>query len=330
MDYSGKKVVVVGSGATAVTIVPAMTDKAAHITMLQRTPTWMVSRPARDKLANFLRKILPETVAYALTRWKNIRMQDFTYRLARKKPEKVKTALKKGIDEAMGAGNYNDSDFTPPYNPWEQRLCLVPDSDFFEAIKNNKASIKTGHIEKFEKNGVRLNTGELIEADIIITATGLTLAVAGKIKVSVGGETVDFSDRFYYMSCMFSNVPNLAGVFGYLNASWTLRADIVSDYVCRVINHMKKTGSDTAVPVLTQQGEAEIEEDDIFDFSSGYIQRSKHIMPRNSVKYPWRLSQEYLRDRKIMRTAPIDDGLLTFSKSGANAAMPDEQLEAAE
>ena len=330
MDYSGKKVVVVGSGATAVTIVPAMTDKAAHITMLQRTPTWMVSRPARDKLANFLRKILPETIAYAITRWKNIHMQDFTYKMARKKPEKAKTALKKGLDEAIGAGNYDESDFTPPYNPWEQRLCLVPDSDFFEAIKNNKASIKTGHIEKFEKNGVRLNSGELIEADIVITATGLSLAVAGKINVSVGGETVDFSNRFYYMSCMFSNVPNLAGVFGYLNASWTLRADIVSHYVCRVINHMNKAGADTVVPVLTPQGEAEIEEDDIFDFSSGYIQRSKHIMPRNSVDYPWRLSQDYLYDRKVMRSAPIDDGLLTFSKSGANAVMPDEQLEAAE
>ncbi len=330
LDYTGKKVVVVGSGATAVTIVPAMTDKGGHVTMLQRTPTWMVNRPARDKLANFLRKVLPEGVAYSITRWKNIRMQDFAFNLARRKPEKVKKALKKGLDNALGSGNYNEADFTPPYNPWEQRLCLVPDADFFEAIKNKKASVKTGHIAKFEKNGVRLKSGELLEADIIVTATGLSLAVAGKIEVSVGGEHVDFSERFYYMNCMFSNLPNLAGVFGYLNASWTLRADIISHYVCRVVNQMKETGADTVVPVLTLQAETEIEEEDIFDFSSGYIQRAKHIMPRSSVEYPWRLNQDYLYDRKLMRTAPIDDGVLTFSKSGANAVLPDEQLEAAE
>lgn len=330
LDYTGKKVVVVGSGATAVTIVPAMAEQAEHITMLQRTPTWMISRPARDGFANTLRKFLPEKLAYAITRWKNIRMQDFTFKTARNKPEKAKQALKRGLDDNLGAGNYNEADFTPPYNPWEQRLCLVPDADFFEAVKGKSASIKTGHIEAFEDKGVRLKSGELLEADIIVTATGLKMAVAGKIDIRVGGQPVDFAKRFYYMSTMFSNVPNLAGVFGYLNASWTLRADLVSEYVCRVLNHMKQTGSAIAEPVLTPAAEAQIEEDDIFDFSSGYIQRSKHIMPRNAVGYPWRLSQEYVSDRKIMRTAALEDGKLMFRNSKPEASQDTQQLEAAE
>ena len=329
MDYTGKKVVVVGSGATAVTIVPAMSEKVEKITMLQRTPTWMVSRPAKDKLANFLRKILPESLAYKITRFKNIRMQDFTFKVAREKPEKVKDNLYKGLEKAMGPG-YDKAAFTPPYNPWEQRLCLVPDSDFFEAINAGKANVVTGHIAGFEKNGVRLESGELIEADIIITATGLKMAVAGKIAISVGGEPVDFAQRFYYKGCMFSNLPNFAVVFGYLNASWTLRADINSDYVCRVLNHMRATGTNLVTPVLTAEAEAAIEEDDIYDFSSGYIQRAKAIQPKNSTKFPWRLNQEYVVDRKQMKDDPVDDGLLTFARAGANAQHPEEQLEAAE
>lgn len=329
LDYSGKKVVVVGSGATAVTIVPSMADKAAHVTMLQRTPTWMFARPAKDRIANFLRKVLPEKLAYRLTRFKNIKMQDVSFKMARNKPEKVKKTLHKKIEKLLGS-NYDKETFDPPYDPWDQRLCLVPDDDLFEAMNKGKASVVTGHIEKFEKGGVRLKSGELIEADIVITATGLKLAVAGKIAISVDGEPVEFHERFYYKGCMFSNLPNLAVVFGYLNASWTLRADINSDYVCRVLNHMRATNSDIAVPVLTPEAEAEIEEDDVFDFSSGYIQRGKAIMPRNSIDYPWRLNQEYVIDRKRMRDDPVDDGLLQFRKAGANAIHPEEQLEAAE
>ncbi len=313
LDYDDRKIVVIGSGATAVTIVPAMADAAKHVTMLQRTPTWMVTRPARDKFANTLRKFLPERAAYAITRWKNIRMQDFTFKLARNKPEKAKKALQRGLDQHLGEGKYDKADFTPPYNPWEQRLCLVPDADFFDAINKGKASIKTGHIAAFEPDGVRLQSGELIEADIIVTATGLNMASAGKIDICVDGEKIDFAERFYYMSCMFSNVPNLAGVFGYLNASWTLRSDLVSEYVCRILNGMKSAGSTIAIPQLSAEQEAQIEEEDIFDFSSGYIQRAKHIMPRSSVSYPWRLSQEYVRDRKIMRTAKLDDGNLLLT-----------------
>ncbi len=327
LDYTGKQVVVIGSGATAVTIVPSMADKAAKVTMLQRTPTWMFSRPAKDRLANFLRKILPEEMAYRITRWKNIKMQDFGFKMARNKPQKVKDGLHKRIRKSMGE-DFDLAPFTPPYNPWDQRLCLVPDDDLFTAIKRGKADVVTGRIKRFVKGGIELDTGQVIAADIIVTATGLKLALAGKIAVSQDGAPVDFSQRFYYKGCMFSNLPNLAAVFGYLNASWTLRADINSEFVCRVLNRMAEKGIDTATPVLP--ADHGLEEDDLFDFSSGYIQRGKHIMPKSATSYPWRLNQEYVFDRKVLRDSPVEDGLLEFSKSSDNARLPEEQLEAAE
>ncbi|MEC7161765.1 MAG: NAD(P)/FAD-dependent oxidoreductase, partial [Pseudomonadota bacterium] len=329
LDYSGKNVVVIGSGATAVTIVPSMSDKAAKVTMLQRTPTWMFSRPAKDALANFLRKILPEKTAYKITRWKNITLQDFGFKRARNKPKKMAEALHKRIRKSLGE-DWDMAAFTPPYNPWDQRLCLVPDDDLFEAMKSGKAEIVTGHIKAFEKGGVRLTDDSFLPADIVVTATGLKLAVAGKIALSRDGVPIDLAQHYYYKGCMFSNVPNLAVVFGYLNASWTLRADINSDYICRVLTESRRRGVDVVEPVLTPQAEAAIEEDDIFDFSSGYIQRSKSIMPKNAVAYPWRLNQEYVADRKRMQDDPIDDGLLAFRQHGANARSADEQLEAAE
>lgn len=329
LDYAGKKIVVIGSGATAVTIVPSMADKAAHVTMLQRTPTWMFARPAKDKIANLLRKLLPEALAYRITRFKNIRMQDYAFKMARTQPEKVKEALHKGIEKALGP-DFDKVNFTPPYDPWDQRLCLVPDDDLFEAMKAGRASVVTGHIEKFEKGGVKLTSGDFIEADIVITATGLKMAVAGKIDIRVNGAPVEWPQRYYYKGCMFSNLPNLAVVFGYLNASWTLRADINSDYVCRVLNEMRASGSDVVVPVMTPEQEANVVEDDIFDFSSGYIQRSKSIMPKSAIAYPWRLNQEYVADRKLMKTDPVKDGILTFTRAGANAQAAHEQLEAAE
>jgi cation diffusion facilitator CzcD-associated flavoprotein CzcO len=326
LDYAGKKVVVIGSGATAVTIVPAMANKAAHVTMLQRTPTWMFSRPAKDALANFLRKVLPEQLAYRITRWKNIKMQDFSFKLARNNPQKVKDGLHKRIRKSMGR-DYDLTPFTPPYNPWEQRLCLVPDDDLFAAIKRGNASVVTGRIRRFVKGGVELESGETLEADIVVTATGLKLAVGGKIAISQDGVPVTFAERFYYKGCMFSNLPNLAVVFGYLNASWTLRADINSEFVCRVLNEMERRGSDVAVPVLAE--DHGLEEDDLFDFSSGYIQRGKHIMPKSATAYPWRLNQEYVFDRKVLREGAVDDGILAFRKAEADAAA-EQQLEAAE
>lgn len=326
LDYTGKKIVVIGSGATAVTIVPSMADKAAHVTMLQRTPTWYFIRPAKDAFANFLRKVLPEKLAYKITRFKNVKLQDIGFRRAREKPEKVREFLTKKLKDALG-DRYDEQAFTPPYNPWDQRLCLVPDADFFNAMKADKASVVTDHIERFDATGIQLTSGRHLDADIIVTATGLKLAVAGKIPVRVDGALVDWSEHYYYKACMFSNVPNFSAVFGYLNASWTLRADIVAEYVCRVLNHMQATCTHVATPVLADP--ATLTEENIFDFSSGYIQRSLHIMPKNADKLPWRLNQNYVQDRIDMKTGAIDDGVLTFGSSRVAASAPAE-LEAAE
>lgn len=325
LDFQGKNVVVVGSGATAVTIVPAMSEGAAKVTMLQRTPTWMFSRPAKDAVANFLRKWLPEKAAYRITRWKNVVLQDQGFKRAREKPEKVKEFLHKKIEQALGP-KYDKDAFTPPYNPWEQRLCLVPDDDLFEAMKKDKAEVVTGQIAGFDTDGVRLTDGRHLPADIVVTATGLKLAVAGKIAVSQDGRPVEFAERFYYKGCMFSNLPNFSVVFGYLNASWTLRADLNSEYVCKVLGHMERAGANVATPHLPE--DHGLVEDDLFDFSSGYIQRGKHIMPKSAVDLPWRLNQDYRFDRKALASTPIDDGVLRFEQ--VETAGVDRQLEAAE
>ncbi|MXO58953.1 NAD(P)-binding protein [Altererythrobacter salegens] len=311
LDYAGKKIVVIGSGATAVTIVPAMTDKAAHVTMLQRTPTWMAAGPSRDKIANNLRKYLPEWLAYRITRQKNIRLRDYLFKRARNEPDKVANFLTGMLKQELGE-DYPLDDFQPPYPPWDQRLCLVPDSDLFAALKAGTASIKTGHIESFEAGGIRLKSGELLEADIVITATGLRLALGGKVDVSLDGETLIWPDRWFYRGCMFSNVPNLAIVFGYLNASWTLRADNNSDYICRVLNRMHDKRAVIAVPRLPEDhGMEEIEP---FPFSSGYLQRAKHLIPKSAPTLPWRLNQDYLEDCKDFRKRPVDDGVLKFER----------------
>ena len=231
-------------------------------------------------------------------------LADLANRVGAKLLEWTRRRLPQGYDV--------ERDFRPRYGPWEQRLCLVPDADFFEAIKAGKADVVTDHIEKFDKTGITLKSGKHLDADIIVTATGLKLAVAGKIAVSVDGAPVDFSKRFYYRNCMFSNVPNLAAVFGYLNASWTLRVDIIGDYLTRLLNQMDAIHAQAAVPVLPEGQEPE--EDDIFDFSSGYIQRGKHLMPKNAPALPWRLNQEYRKDRQDMRQAPLDDGVMQFRR----------------
>ena len=326
-DHAGKRIVVIGSGATAVTIVPAMTDTAAHVTMLQRTPTWYAIRPAKDAIANTLRKILPERWAYAITRFKNITLQNLMFKKARNEPQKVADFLTKRLQETLG-DKYDAATYTPPYKPWEQRLCLVPDADLFEAINSGKASIVTDHVERFDATGVQLKSARHLDADVIITATGLSLAVLGKIAVAVDGSQVDFSKRFYYRNCMFSNVPNFAGVFGYINASWTLRVDIVANFLTRLLNHMDAVGADIAIPELAD--DAGLAPEGIFDdFSSGYLQRGKHLMPRNAAALPWRLNQDYVYDRKTMRTAPIEDGVMRFAKAHA-VERENAVLEAAE
>ena len=307
LDYTGKTVVVIGSGATAVTVVPAMAAKAAHVTMLQRTPTWMASRPARDGIANFLRRVLPEKLAYRLTRYKNITMQSLVFHRARTRPDKVKAFLTKQTQSMLG-DHYSATDFTPPYDPWDQRLCLIPDGDLFAAIRAGKANVVTDHIDRIDATGIQLKSGRHLDADVIVTATGLTMTMAGKIAFSLDGVPIDWSQHYYYKACMFSNVPNLAAVFGYLNASWTLRADIISDYVCRLINLMAERNLAVATPVLP--ADHDLVEDDPFDFSSGYIARARHLLPKNASDMRWRLNQDYVRDRAWMKNDPIDDGVL--------------------
>ncbi len=324
-DYAGKNIVVIGSGATAVTIVPSMTDKAKHVTMLQRTPTWYWSRPAKDWLANSLRAIMPDEWAYRFIRFKNVRMQQISFKRARENPKKVGDYLLKRIRKIMG-GKMNEPDFQPPYGPWEQRLCLVPDGDMFKAIRDGKADIVTDHIDRFTPTGIDLKSGKHLDADVIITATGLKLAMAGKVAFSVDGQPVDFTQHYYYKGCMFSDVPNMAIVFGYLNASWTLKVDIVADFVCRTLNHMAATGTDVAVPVLGSDGP--VNEEEIFDFSSGYVQRALHILPKQGDRMPWRLNQDYLFDRKVLREEAVDDGVLAFRKADAHA--PQQTAIAAE
>ncbi|MEH6755967.1 MAG: NAD(P)/FAD-dependent oxidoreductase [Parasphingorhabdus sp.] len=325
-DYSSKKVVIIGSGATAVTIVPVMAEKAAHVTMLQRTPTWYFARNAKDHLANFLRKIMPEQWAYNIIRWKNVKMQDITFHMARNQPEKVIKKLEKPLKKELG-DKYNKEDYTPPYGPWEQRLCLVPDSDMFKAIRSGAAEVKTGHIEAVTANGIKLKSGETLDADVIVTATGLKLAVAGKVVFEVDGKPINFHDHFYYKGCMFSDIPNMAIVFGYLNASWTLKADIVSEYTCRLLKHMDATSTRIANPVLSES----VEEEELFDFSSGYIKRSISELPRNSTGMPWKLNQDYLADKKILLNEPVDDGVIQFyGPNSATEGHEDLTMEAAE
>lgn len=326
LDYSDKRVVVIGSGATAVTIVPSMADKAAHVTMLQRTPTWYVTRPAKDAIANFLRKWLPEETAYKITRFKNVKLQNLFFKRARTRPDKVAAFLTKRMKALLG-DKYDEKAFTPPYNPWEQRLCLVPDADLFEAIKAGKASVVTDQIERFDATGIKLKSGNHLDADIIVTATGLKMVMAGKIAISVDGAPVDFADHYYYKGAMFSNVPNLAAVFGYLNASWTLRADINARYICDVLNAMKLRGVEVAVPRLAP--DHQLDEDNIYDFSSGYIERARHLLPKSASDMRWRLNQDYVRDLAWMREDPIEDGVLQFGHAQPTT-MHKEHMEAAE
>lgn len=318
-DHAGKRVVVIGSGATAVTVVPAIAQTAAHVTMLQRTPTWFGQRPSEDRFALTLRKLLPERWAYAITRWKNIRLHQFLFRRAREAPEGVARFLLGKVREAVGEERFRKEDFTPPYGPWEQRLCLVPDGDLFTAIREHRADIVTGKIARVDETGIVLEDGKRLEADVIVTATGLRLAVAGKIAVSLDGEPVNFADRFYYRSAMFSNVPNLAALFGYLNAGWTLRVDIIADWLTRLFNHMDARGLDVATPHLP--ADHGLVEDQVFDFfSSGYLQRGKAIVPKSSTTAPWRFAMDYLSEKKELEAAPIEDGVMQFTRAPAPVA----------
>lgn len=324
LDYSGKKVVVIGSGATAVTLVPAMTDKAAHVTMLQRSPTYIVSQPQKDVIANFLRRVLPDQTAYNITRWKNVTLQQYFYNWMRRKPEKSKQRLIDMIRQALGDEYDVDTHFTPRYNPWDQRLCLVPDGDLFEAIKAKKASIVTDQIDSFTENGLLLQSGKTLDADIIVTATGLVLEPLGGTTCTMDGAPVDFADTFTYKGMMFSSIPNLILTFGYINASWTLRSDLTAEYTCRLLNHMDEIGANVVTAQLREEDEGMAKRPFIENFSSGYMQRAMHLLPKQGDKEPWINPQNYRRDKKMMRHGKIDDGVLQFETSavGAQHAAP--------
>ena len=317
LDYAGKRVVVIGSGATAVTIVPSMADKAAHVTMLQRSPTYMVSRPDHDALANRMRKVLPEKIAYNITRFKNTWRQQLVYNKTRTDPDKVKNLLLGGIKMELGADYDIGKHFTPNYNPWDQRLCLVPNGDFFKAMREGKASVVTDHIASFTETGIQLTSGEHLEADVIVTATGLELVTLGEMDFMVDGKQVDFSQTWTYKGFAYSDIPNMASTFGYINASWTLRSDLTAEYVCRLLNHMRKKGVVQCTPRLREQDRNMKQRPWIDGFSSGYMQRMMHRMPRQGDHEPWINPQNYRRDKKMFKHSPIDDGVMQFTKQSA-------------
>ena len=312
LDYSGKRVVVIGSGATAVTLIPALAKTAAHVTMLQRSPTYIVSYPEQDTLAMALRRLLPSKLAYGITRWKNVGFMTYMYQLARRRPEFAKKVILKRTSDELGAEYDVAAHFTPRYYPWEQRLCLVPDGDLFVAIREGRASVVTDQIETFTEQGIQLNSGKELEADIIVTATGLMLEVLGGIGVSVDGKPVDFSKTLSYKGVMLSDVPNLASVFGYINASWTLKADLICSYVARLIKYMDKNGYAQVTP---RHSEPSMPTAGFVEhFSSGYVQRSISKLPKQGAKAPWRVKQNYFADIMHLKYAGIPNAALEFSK----------------
>jgi len=312
LDYSDKKVIVIGSGATAVTLVPAIAKNAAHVTMLQRSPSYVVSAPGEDSWSQALNKIFPIRLTYFLIRWKNIFRTSLGFYLSRKYPERVKDRLINLVQEELGNDYDVEKHFTPRYNPWDQRMCLVPDSDLFNSIKCGKASVVTDHIEHFTERGILVKSGEHLKADIIVTATGIELNALNDIEVSVNNEKVEPHNRLSYKGMMLSGVPNLAFSFGYVNASWTLRADLTCEYVCRLLNRMDKLGVNTCIP---QEDPTAIVDDEYIDFSSGYVQRALDRLPKQGKKAPWRNYQNYLKDIFLVRIFSIKDSTLKFYNS---------------
>jgi monooxygenase len=316
LDYAGKRVVVIGSGATAVTLVPAMATDAAQVTMLQRSPTYIASLPAEDRIAGWLRRRLPERAAYAAVRWKNVLIQTLFYQLSRRRPELVKRLIRKGVQRSLPAGFDVDRHFKPRYDPWDQRMCLVPDGDLFRVLSDGSASIVTDTIESFTERGIALSSGEELEADVIVTATGLNLLFIGGIEITVDGSSLDLPSAMAYKGMMLSGVPNMAFTVGYTNASWTLKADLTSEYVCRLLNHMSAHGYRRCLPEV----DPSIHEQPLLDFTSGYVQRSIDQFPKQGSREPWKLRQNYLFDVGTIRRGSIDDGALRFAGKTAEKA----------
>jgi monooxygenase len=311
LDYTGKRVVVIGSGATAVTLVPAMAERAAHVTMLQRSPSYVVSLPAEDPIARFLRRILPARLAYPILRWKNVAMTSGSYWLSKRRPKLAKALIRKGVERKLPRGYDIDTHFRPNYNPWDQRMCLVPDADLFEAISSGKASVVTDRIRTFTEDGIELESGDRLEADVIVTATGLNLMVLGGLEIVVDGEPVDIPKAMTYKGLMLTGVPNSAAALGYTNASWTLKCELTIEYVCRLLNYMDANGYRQVVPV---NRDPSVTPEPFIDFSSGYVLRSIDKFPKQGSKPPWRLYQNYPRDILTLRYSDVGDEALEFSR----------------
>ena len=313
LDYDGKRVVVIGSGATAVTLVPAMAERAGHVTMLQRSPSYVASLPARDPLADLLRRRVPASIAYPLVRWKNVLVSMASFQLSRRRPALMKALLRKGAQRLLPEGYDVGTHFAPSYDPWDQRLCLVPDGDLFKAIRKGRASVVTDHIDRFTERGIRLVSGEELEADVVVTATGLNLLAIGGMTLVVDGREVDLSQTVSYKGMMLSGVPNFSLTLGYTNASWTLKADLVAHYVCRLLNHLRREGYDVVTPVVPAGAES-WDTVPLIDLESGYVLRSIHLLPRQGPAAPWRLHQNYPRDVRLMRRGELEDDGVEFSR----------------
>jgi monooxygenase len=314
LDYAGKRVVVIGSGATAVTLVPAMAERAEHVTMLQRSPTYIASMPAEDPIAEALRRFLPDRAVYPIVRWKNVLLQSLFYQLSRRRPQVVKKIIRRGVERSLPPGYDVNKHFKPKYNPWDQRMCLVPNGDLFKSIRDGSATVVTETIDRFTAGGIKLNSGEELEADVIVTATGLNLLFLGGMELVVDGEPVELSKKMAYKGMMLNGVPNCAFTVGYTNASWTLKADLTSEYVVRILAHMDANGYRKSAPEIS---DPTIEEEPLLDFTSGYVLRSLHEFPKQGSKEPWKLRQNYVRDIRTIRRGPIDDGALKFSTATA-------------
>jgi monooxygenase len=316
-DHGGKRIVVIGSGATAVTLVPALAERAKHVTMLQRSPTYVVSLPGTDPIANGLRRGLPAAVAYQLVRAKNVAVATTFYQLSRRAPRLVAKLIRKGVERQLPAGYDVETHFTPRYSPWDQRVCLVPDGDLFKAIRRGDASVVTDRIETFTERGLLLASGTELEADVIVTATGLNLQLLGGATLSVDGRDVNLSSAIGYKGIMFSGVPNAAITIGYTNASWTLKADLCAAYVCRLLDHMDANGYRQVTPLAPDPS---LPTQPYIDLEAGYVLRAVDQLPKQVAREPWRLYQNYLRDLMLLRYGPIEDEGVAFSRGPASAA----------
>lgn len=308
LDYQDKRVVVIGSGATAVTLVPAMAKATKSLIMLQRTPTYIASLPTEDPMAKNLRKWLPNSWVFRLTRWKKVLFQMYIYQLSRRKPQELKKFLIGGVKKALGPDYDVAAHFTPSYNPWDQRLCAVPDGDLFTAIKQGDAEVVTDHIDQFNTEGIKLKSGKQLDADIVVLATGLNLKFAGGVKHSIDGKVLNITDHYIYRGMMFSGLPNLAFTVGYTNSSWTLKTDLTGQYVCRLLNKMAKDGYSSVTPSM----KGEIDEVPLLDFDAGYVLRAKDMMPKSGNRLPWKNYQNYVRDFIGLRLGRLNDDELEF------------------